>query len=154
MAALAGQRLGQHARVEVADLEQPLHMVSDTSIDLVIASLVLHYIEDWRPLLGELHRCLVPRGALVFSIHHPISGWLLSDEADYHRTELISEQWDLDGHVVAVQMYRRPFSAIFSQLRDSGFTVDVVDEPQPDTHGELGTSQVIRTTGCWKTRPA
>ena len=30
-------------------------------------------------------------------------------------------------------MYRRPVSAIFRQLRDAGFTVDVVDEPQPET---------------------
>jgi hypothetical protein len=49
-------RLDDHARVEVADLEQPLDIVPDACIDLVVASLVLHYIEDWRPLLGELHR--------------------------------------------------------------------------------------------------
>jgi SAM-dependent methyltransferase len=66
MADLARQRLGGRARVEVADVEQPLDMVPDASIDLVVAALVLHYIEDWRPLLGELHRCLVPGGALVF----------------------------------------------------------------------------------------
>lgn len=35
-------------------------MVAEASIDLVIASLVLHYVEDWGPLLAELHRCLTP----------------------------------------------------------------------------------------------
>lgn len=45
MAALARQRLDGRARVEVADLEQPLDMVPDACIDLVVASLVLHYIE-------------------------------------------------------------------------------------------------------------
>jgi SAM-dependent methyltransferase len=108
MAALARQRLEGRARVEVADLEQPLDMVPDACIDLVVASLVLHYIEDWRPLLGELHRCLVPGGALVFSIHHPITGWQLSGKADYHRTELVSEQYDYGGQLVTVQMTAAP----------------------------------------------
>jgi hypothetical protein len=77
----------------------------------------------------------VPGGALVLSIHHPITGWQLSGKADCHRTELVSEQYDYDGQLVTVQMYRRPVSAIFRQLRGAGFTVDVVDEPQPETAG-------------------
>ncbi len=56
MAALARQRVAGRARVEVADLEQPLGMVPDACIGLVVASLVLHYVKDWRPLLAEPHR--------------------------------------------------------------------------------------------------
>lgn len=130
---IAQRRLGGRARVEVVDLEQPLDLVPTDSIDLVVASLVLHYIEDWAPLLAELRRCLAPGGALVFSIHHPITGWLLSDQTDYHRVELVSENWDLDGQVVTAELYRRPLSAIFGQLRQAGFVVDVVDEPRPVT---------------------
>jgi SAM-dependent methyltransferase len=126
----AREQLGGQARVEVADIEQPLDVPS-ASIDVVVASLVLHFLEDWAPLLGELHRCLVPGGALVFSVHHPITGWLLSDQENYHRTELISEDWDWGGQRVTARMYRRPLSAIFGQLRAAGFTVDVVDEPRP-----------------------
>ena len=143
MAALARKRLGGRARVEVADVAQPLGLVPDACIDLVVASLVLHYIEDWRPLLGELHRCLVPTRALVFSIHHPITGWQLSGKADYHRTELVSEQYDYDGQLVTVQMYRRPVSAIFGQLRGAGFTVDVVDEPQPEAASEPSDPELM-----------
>jgi len=144
MVALARQRLAGGARIEVADLEQPLFMVPDACIELAVASLVLHYIEDWRPLLAELRRCLIPGGALVFSIHHPITGWQLSDKADYHRTELIREQWDWDGQPVTAQMYRRPISAIFSQLRSGGFTVDVVAEPQPEPAGQTSDPRVMQ----------
>lgn len=128
---IARRRLGSRARVEVAELEQPLNLVPTGSVDLVVASLVLHYLEDWTPLLAELHRCLAPGGALVFSIHHPITGWLLSDQTDYHRVELVSENWDWDGQVVTATLYRRPFSAIFGDLRQAGFVVDIVDEPRP-----------------------
>jgi trans-aconitate methyltransferase len=66
MVTLARQRLAGRARIEVADLEQPLFMAPDASFDLAVASLVLHYIQDWRPLLAELRRCLVPGGVLIF----------------------------------------------------------------------------------------
>jgi SAM-dependent methyltransferase len=67
MVALARRRLHGRARVQAADLQRPLDMVADGSIDLVVASLILHYIADWRPLLAELHRCLTPsaRAALL-----------------------------------------------------------------------------------------
>ena len=131
LVAFARERLRDRARIEVADLEQPLDLVPAGSVDVVVASLVLHYIEDWMPLLAELRRCLVPGGLLVFSVHHPITGWELSDKTDYHRVELVSEQWDWDGQPVTGRMYRRPLSAIFGALRQAGFWIDVVDEPRP-----------------------
>ncbi len=137
LVALARRRLGGRARIEVADLEQPLGFVPDGGIDVAVASLVLHYVEDWGPLLAGLHRCLVPGGGLVFSVLHPITGWLLSGMADYHRTELVRETWDWDGQQVAAAMYRRPLSAIFGELRLAGFVVDVVDEPRPQQAADV-----------------
>lgn len=141
MVELARQKLGTKARFQVVDLEQPPHIVPGGSVDVVVASLVLHYIKDWAPLMRELHRCLVPGGTLVFSLHHPINGWLLSDRTDYHRTELVSEEWDWGGVAVTAQSYRRPLSSIFGELRRAGFAIDAVEEPQiqpsPDIDAEL-----------------
>ncbi len=146
MAELTRQRVGERARVAVAELEQPLHMVPTSRMDMVVASLVLHYIADWRPVLDELHRCLVPGGALVFSIHHPITGWIRSQHADYHRTERITEDWDWDGQPVTGTLYRRPLSAIFGPLRQAGFTIDIVDEPHPHTDIVDPTTATILNT--------
>jgi SAM-dependent methyltransferase len=144
---LARRRLGSVADFRVADLDEPLSMFETASMDCVVASLVLHYLEDWAPLLGELHRVLRPGGALVFSIHHPITGWALSDQADYHRVELIQETWDWDGVPVTARMYRRPLSAIFGSLRDAGFAVEIVDEPLPDSRaaGDERVLEVLTT---------
>jgi SAM-dependent methyltransferase len=139
LVAHASDRLAGRAQVEVVDLEEPFGDILTGSVEVVVASLVLHYIEDWGPLLAELHRVLVPGGVLVFSVHHPITGWNRSEGTgwnrsegtDYHRTELVNEEWDWDGESVAATMFRRPFSAIFGGLRAAGFAVDVVDEPFP-----------------------
>ena len=137
LADAARRRLGDRARVEVADLGQPLAFVADGSVDLVVASLVLHYLADWAPVLAEVRRAMAPGGALVFSVHHPITGWQLSDRADYHRTELISEDWDWGERWVTAGMYRRPLSRIFADLRAAGLTVDEVTEPLPDPDAVL-----------------
>jgi SAM-dependent methyltransferase len=131
LVAHAAARLGGRAEITVADLEEPFDGVPTGSVDAVVASLVLHYLEDWAPLLAELHRLLLPGGVLVFSVHHPITGWNLSDRTDYHRIELVNEEWDWGGQHLKATMFRRPLSAVFGQLREAGFAVDVVDEPLP-----------------------
>lgn len=141
MVELAQKRLGDRARFAVADLASPpLGVVRPGSVDIVIASLVLHYIADWAPVLDDLVRVLIPGGAMVFSLHHPITGWLLSDQADYHRTELISETWDLDGLTVTARPYRRPLASIFTELLRAGFSIDAVEEPRPQFDTATGLS--------------
>lgn len=122
-------------------------MVQTASTNVVVASLVLHYLRDWKPLLAELHRVLVPGGLFVFSIHHPITGWAVSGQADYHRTELIHEEWDWDGVRVTAGMYRRPLSDVFGPLRGAGFTIDAVEEPLPEPviDGDEQTVNVLTT---------
>lgn len=131
LVAHATERLAGRAQIAVADLEEPFQDVLTGSVDVVVASLVLHYIEDWDPLLAELHRVLVPGGVLVFSVHHPITGWNRSQGTDYHRTELVNEEWDWGDEHVTATMFRRPLSAIFGPLREAGLAIDAVDEPFP-----------------------
>lgn len=130
---IARGRIAAGARFEACDLEatpRPLAAVHSGWADVAVASLVLHYVKDWRPLLRDVRRCLTPAGTLVFSVHHPINGWLLSDRSDYHKTELVSETWHLGQTPVTATSYRRPLAEIFGSLRDSGFLIDVVDEPR------------------------
>lgn len=141
LVAHARERLSDRARFEVADLEKHLDWVGSASMDVVVASLVLHYLRDWGLVLGEVYRTLRPGGAFVFSIHHPITGWALSDHTDYHRTELIHEKWNWEGVSVTAGMYRRPLSAVFAPLRESGFLIDMVDEPRPED-SQLGDQRV------------
>jgi ubiquinone/menaquinone biosynthesis C-methylase UbiE len=79
MAQLARERLGQRASVHVADLAQPLTMCADASLDLVVASLVLHYLERWEPTLGEFGRVLVPGGVTAMIAAFRSTGFVIDD---------------------------------------------------------------------------
>ncbi|WP_433869283.1 class I SAM-dependent DNA methyltransferase [Saccharopolyspora sp. CA-218241] len=131
MVELARRRVGAAARFAVTDLGRPPVPVPTGSVELVIASLVLHYVEDWGPLLAELRRCLAPGGALVFSIHHPSFDWRRHGGADYWSTALVDETWTIGGERIEVSFYRRPLASVFGALREAGFAVEAVEEPQP-----------------------
>jgi ubiquinone/menaquinone biosynthesis C-methylase UbiE len=115
MVRLARQRMGDRARILTADLAEPLTFLADASADLVVASLVLHYVADWAAPLAEFRRVLTPGGAVVFSTHHPAMDWQLHSRDDYFD----------------VTFWRRPLTAITAAISGAGFVIDRLVEPEP-----------------------
>jgi 2-polyprenyl-3-methyl-5-hydroxy-6-metoxy-1,4-benzoquinol methylase len=68
MVELARHAVGGRADLLVADLSQPLEFAADGSFDLVVASLVMHYVRHWEAVLAEFRRVVKPSGAVVFSL--------------------------------------------------------------------------------------
>ena len=131
MIAIAERRLGGRAAFRVADLAAPLDFVPAASVDVVTASLVLHYLQDWVPALRELHRALAPDGRLVLSTHHPGEDWRWFDRPDYFAVEPITDTFPTAAGPAEVHFWRRPLSAVFAAVRDAGFQVDELAEPMP-----------------------
>ena len=114
----------------VADLGEPLAL-GDGAFDVVIASLVLHYLQDWGPTLRELRRVLRPgRRARVLD---PPPGQ--SDRAVTHegllrhrarRRPLDAVRPRVRGALLAAPARRHPRRA-----DGAGFGIDDVHEPQP-----------------------
>ncbi len=132
------QRLGSRAHVITADIAKPLDYIATASMDIIVASLVLHYIEDWLPVFHEFHRVLIDSGELVISTHHPHADWRWHNRSSYFTTELYEETWTIDGKDFPVTYYHRPLASMFTVFHASGFCVDTLREPFP-----LPDAQVI-----------
>jgi len=127
----AKMRLGGSADIRLHDLREPFTFLSDASVDLVLAALVLDYIEDWTPVLKEFRRILTATGALVFSVGHPFTDYLLKEGADYFEIEYFEMTWTGFSVQVLMPSYRRPLGYITETLSEAGFTVDSLVEARP-----------------------
>jgi SAM-dependent methyltransferase len=143
----ARRMFGDRIRFECADLREPLAFLESESVDVITASLVLHYLLDWGATLGEFRRVLRSGGLLVMSVHHP-EDWHWFDRPNYFRTEQVTDEFELVGQPHRVQFYRRPLSETFKALRQAGFAIDEIAEPMPlpecrdvapDAHENLST---------------
>jgi ubiquinone/menaquinone biosynthesis C-methylase UbiE len=138
MIELARRRLGDDVELTVADLSKPLPY-DDAAFDDVMASLVLHYLEDWTEPLAELHRVLKPGGRLILSVHHPIVYTALNPGANYFDIAEFSFDAEHAGRTVVYTNWHRPLQAMTDAFTAAGFRISVISEPpiSPDTPIEL-----------------
>ncbi|MFD9948902.1 class I SAM-dependent methyltransferase [Nonomuraea sp. NPDC059023] len=134
MLELARRRLGADADLRVADLARPLPFPGD-AFDDVIASLVLHYLEDWGPTLAELRRVLRPAGRLLVSVEHPFAITLMrrlaGDKTNYFEIRNRTEEWTMGGQTAQMSFWDRPLHAMTDAFVAAGFRISVISEPPP-----------------------
>ncbi|KAB2809416.1 methyltransferase domain-containing protein [Pimelobacter simplex] len=128
MVALARRRLGDEADLRVADLAEPLPY-PDAAFDDVVASLVLHYLEDWAGPLAELRRVLRPGGRLMVSVNHPILYPTLNPDGYYFDVVEFSYDAEHAGHTVTYTNWHRPLQAMTDAFAAADFRVAAISEP-------------------------
>lgn len=128
MLALARESIGDSAKLLVADLNEPLNFVADESFDLIVASLVLHYVRDWSSVLSEFRRVIRSTGSVIFSTHHPAWDWQNHCPEDYFAFIQVSEVW-IPPHEVT--FWRRPLRAMMAAIADAGFVIERLIEAEP-----------------------
>lgn len=132
MLALARRRLGDDAALHLADLRDRLPF-ADGAFDDVVASLVLHYLEDWGPVLAELRRVLRPGGRLIASVDHPFVAYTIQEpRPDYFANSSYTFDWTFNGTSVPMTFWRKPLHAMTDAFTTAGFRLSVISEPQPD----------------------
>ncbi|WP_310725605.1 class I SAM-dependent methyltransferase [Streptomyces sp. N2A] len=132
MLALARQRLGDDVALHVVDLRDRLPF-TDGAFDDVVASLVLHYLEDWGPTLAELRRVLRPGGRLIASVDHPFVAYTIQEpQPDYFATTSYSFDWTFAGQTVPMKFWRKSLHAMTDAFTAAGFRLSTISEPQPD----------------------
>lgn len=116
----------------------------EATFDLVVSSLVLHYVQDYRGIVSKIHKWLVPEGRFVFSIEHPIAtaqnpmqGWMIDEQGhkvcwpvDHYGEEGKRKQsWFIDG----VLKYHRTIATTVNDLIVEGFCIERIEEPEATT---------------------
>lgn len=130
----ARKRLGADADLRVADLADPLPF-PDAAFDDVVASLVLHYLEDWAPTLAELRRVLRPGGRLIASVNHPmminITHRQEGPRPDYFERYTWTDEFVMRGQTCQMTFWNRPLHAMTDAFTEAGFRIAVIHEPHP-----------------------
>ncbi|NKB69888.1 MAG: methyltransferase domain-containing protein [Candidatus Latescibacteria bacterium] len=145
MVEMAQRRLGPRATVVEADLGKPLDFIRDASLDLVVSSLSLHYLRDWRAVFAEFGRILVERGRLVFSVYHPFNPQAFGKQTEYFTTERIDMRWSSGfDPPVEVPVYRRPLTEMLRPLRETGYLIEQIVEPVPTDECERDHPELAR----------
>ena len=112
------------------------------SFDVVVSSLVFHYVDDYRALVLRIAGWLAPGGVLVYSTEHPIftarlpgDGWVLDPAGRRIRWSLDryaeegarEETWFVPG----VRKVHRMMATLINGLLDAGLVVERIVEPIP-----------------------
>jgi SAM-dependent methyltransferase len=132
MVELARQRLGDHGKVLLADMSQPLSFVSPGEFDIVASSLAIDYVRDWSIPLREFGRALKPKGRLVFTVQHPLGAYLWYKPSSAFGVHYVEATWTGFGEEkVVMPDYYRSFEEIVNPLIDAGFALRRVMDTRP-----------------------
>ncbi len=126
----------EYRRLAIEDID-----FSAGEFDLVISSLALHYVKRLDLVAQKVHHCLVPGGAFVFSVEHPIFTALAAQDWHYG-SEGERLHWPVDDYQDEGQRnarflnedvikYHRTVATYVNTLIDSGFRITRLCEPVP-----------------------
>jgi ubiquinone/menaquinone biosynthesis C-methylase UbiE len=121
-------RVNARARVICANLGQPLSMFPDNYFDLIVAPLVIHYIDNWKQLFNELARILKKKGEIVISLPQPHMTAILFNLDNYYKKCVIEDEWDKVGKVT---FYHHTLHELFDCILNAGFILTALKEPYP-----------------------
>lgn len=133
MIEIVNRKFGSTVPCYVQDLSNGLPEECDSSYDLIICPLAIHYIEDLTRLLADVRRVLKDTGFFVFSTHHPLLDFKSSPSGNYFKRERITQEWHTIGRPVQVQFFRRSLTELFRAISASGMYVSDLYEGKPTT---------------------
>ncbi len=132
MLELAKSRIGERAKLYLADMAKPLLFLEDNSIDLVVSSLAIDYVKNWRTPLMEFWRALVPKGRFVFTVQHPLGAFLWYKPQCAFGVQKVEATWSgFGGEPVVVPDYYRSFEEIINPLLECGFQIQRIFDTRP-----------------------
>lgn len=116
----------------------------ESSFDMVLSSLALHYVSDFAALVQKISRWLKPGGQFIFSVEHPVftaygsQDWYYDEQGNILHFPV--DHYYLEGKRDAIFLgervtkYHRTLTTYLETLLTNGFQLQHVVEPQPPEH--------------------
>lgn len=125
-----------YKRVSISDYGYPAGC-----FDLVLSSLALHYVADYREICKKVYQTLVPGGQFLLSVEHPVFTAFGNQDWYYDSSGKILH-WPVDHYFEegprqaiflgqAIEKQHRTLTTYVSGLRQAGFHLTSLVEPQP-----------------------
>ena len=138
-------------KVYKADLADGFPFIEPGSLDYIICSLALHYIENWEPTIAEFYRVLKKKGKIYISTHHPFADYLILKKKSYFDKYLVEDEWGSGENSFKVSFYTRSLSDLLKPFLQSAFNILSIDEPLPTPECERVAPKIFQTL---KNQPA
>jgi len=124
----------------------------NASFDIVFSAYALHYVPTIERCLAEAARVLIPGGRLVFSLDHPLREVFWDEEADEDSLLAVRSywrrgpmDWEWTGCQARMRSFHRTLGDWVDLLRDAGFQVQRILEPEP----QLDNAETISWSGTY-----
>ncbi|MFT4310386.1 MAG: class I SAM-dependent methyltransferase [Candidatus Woesearchaeota archaeon] len=109
--------------------------------DIIVASLVVHYIKDWNAMFTDMKRVLKKKGIIVFSTGNPvmeatekkyIDNKKYRIVQDYFTKKYVTVSWISDeAKQYQVKSYHKTYEHIIKLIINNGFTIIDYDDCKP-----------------------
>jgi ubiquinone/menaquinone biosynthesis C-methylase UbiE len=114
----------------------------NSEFDIVIAPLVLHYLNSWDEVLKEIHAVLKKGGIFIFSQHNPFTEKLKKKKWFFKKFRVIEGYFDEaakyslwnrknKGKKVTVVHYHKTYATIIKLLMKHGFEIIDYEDCKP-----------------------
>jgi SAM-dependent methyltransferase len=129
---LAGLARGSGSYERVLDADAGAIPLDDDTVDLVVAFMSLHDMDDPATAIAECARVLEPGGRLCAAIVHPLNR--PEDRmANYFEHQRAADSVEVDGLTMTFESIERPLEYYTRALEQAGLVIEALREPRPDT---------------------
>ena len=114
------------------DMEKRIDFSEKESVDIIVSSLVLHYVNDWTNFIESSYDVLKKGGKLILSFNHPVYSYVKNIDNPYFDKKIVSKVWKVEPNSFTVESYVRPLGEVMGYILNKGFSEVNIYEPRPE----------------------